>query len=199
MASIDQPQMDMIALLQAVQYQGAPLFNFVDIYNDQFDMQDEGKQEAIALPAALVELPDPEWNLLGGGLMQSDLIFRIHIGMEQLDAGDGTMARNVLIFQYRRAVIMYLSRKVMTACTPLFWVKDQPSYKHSNKYVYVVDFKCGFVDSSGSPYDPDAGVYIESTPPIGFQGNYSNEDLPNDDGVVPQEKGEYIINPEPEL
>jgi hypothetical protein len=199
MADISQPQDDIIALLQAVQYQNANLFNFVDIFNDQFAKQDDGEQEAMALPAALVEIVEPiDWNALGGGLMESDLIFRIHIGMEQLDAGDGTMATNRVIFKYRRAVIMALSNQVLTACSPLFWVKDQPSYKHTNKYVYPVDFKCGFIDSSGSPYDPDAGVYIESTPPIGFQGEYSNEDLPNDDGVVPTDKGEYIINPEPQ-
>lgn len=216
MADLSQPYVDIQALLTAVQYQGAPLFKYVADFNDQFTKLDEGQQEAIPLPAALVEAVEPiESNQLGGGLLQADILWRIHIGMEQLDAADGTMGQNVTIKQYRRAVIMALSLKEPTASTPLVLVADKPDTKHTNTYVWQVDFRSGFIDSSGSPYDPDAGVFIQSTPPTALEVDNTAVHLPleeqdyQDDfnpdysieedvsGVGDQQKGEYIINPEP--
>jgi hypothetical protein len=215
MASIDQPQADIMNLLKAIQLNGATLFQYVAVFNDQFKKQDDGEQEAIPLPAALLEAVEPiDWNALGGNLQQADIIWRVHIGMEQLDAGDGSMGQNLTIFQLRRRVIQSLSLKVVTASTPLVLVGDRPSYEHTNKYVYMVDFKSGFIDSSGSPYDPDAGVFIESTPPTALevdttvahypltvepdfseetQDNFNADEAIEEDTITPQQKGEYEI------
>jgi hypothetical protein len=161
MAGIKQPIQDIITLLEAVSG-----MQYVRVWNDQFKKLDEGKIEAFPFPCAFVEVVGSDKiQLVGGGVAAGDLTFRIHIGHEQLDAGDGTMGQNLDAIDFKDLVVKKLALKKLTACTILQKSGESQNYDHGNVYIYTVDFNTHFFDSKGSPYDPDAGVYIDSTPP----------------------------------
>lgn len=196
MAAIKQPLQDIMAKLVSLQTaEGAPLFLYVRKFNDQFKLMKEGTIEAIPLPAALVKMVEPIlWNQMGGGLKQGDITWEIHIGMEQLDAGDGTMEQNLDVFdQFRDLVEAGLTGFMATASTPLFCISESPDYEHTNVYVYILSFKCGYIDSKGSPYDPAAGKFIYKQPPTDLQVVNSVSHDPVADGIEPEFKGEFII------
>ena len=150
---------------------GNPLFLYVRVFNDHFNRMEHQQIEAFPLPCALVEAVSPIVFLpIGGGLQQADVTWRIHIGMEQLDAQDGTMEQNLDIFdKYRDPVVAILSNFRPTACGLLFRTGEQPDYNHTNVYVYTIDFKCGLIDTKGSPYDPGNSQYTYTTPPIDLE------------------------------
>jgi hypothetical protein len=194
MAAIKQPLKDVMACLSGLLTAGGgPLFLYVRKYNDQFSKMKEGMIQAIPLPAALVEIIEPiEWNQMGGGLKQGDLTWKIHIGMEQLDAQDGTMEQNLDVFdQLRDPVVAGLSGFKPTACGLLFQTSESPDYAHTNFYAYVVTFKCGFIDSKGSPYDPNSGKITYTVPPTLLQVNNSVSHNPVADGIAVIFKGKF--------
>lgn len=199
MAAIKQPLQDIMARLVSLQtVEGAPLFQYVRKFNDQFKLLKEGGNiEAIPLPAALVKMVEPiSWNQMGGGLKQADITWEIHIGMEQLDAGDGTMEQNLDIFdQFRDLVEAGLTGFVAIASTPLFCIGESPDYEHTNLYFYILSFKCGYIDSKGSPYDQAAGKFIYKQPPTDLQVDNAVSQDPVADRIAPEFKGEFIINP----
>jgi hypothetical protein len=168
MAGILSPLNDILARLTNLQDgMDNPLFQYCRVFNDHFNRMERQEIEAFPFPCALVEIATPiDFMPIGGGLAQADVIWRIHIGMQELDAGDGTMEQNLDVFSlYRDTVVAALSNFKPTACGLLFRVAEQPDFNHTNIYVYTVEFKCGFIDSKGSKYDPGGGNYIYTTPP----------------------------------
>lgn len=172
MAGIKQALQDVLGQVTALTAPaGGSLFSYVRVFNDHFTRLERGEIEAFPLPCALIEIIRPlDFVPIGVGLEQADVTWRIHIGMEQLDAQDGTMEQNLDIFdQFRDILVAGLSGFKPTACGSLFRTAEEPDYTHTNVYHYIVDFKCGFIDSKGSPYDAASGQYIYTTPPIGIE------------------------------
>jgi hypothetical protein len=143
---------------------------FARTWNDQFRNQEEGDIEAFPLPAAYVEILNPaSFQRIGVGFDAGDIIVRIHAGHWQADAGDGTFAQDLNIFSLRDKIVKLISNFKPTGCGLLVHIGDGQNYDHKNVYVYEIDFTCHFIDSKASPYDPDAGKYINSTPPTGLE------------------------------
>jgi hypothetical protein len=126
---------------------------FCHIWNNQFDgeVDDDGnKKYSIPLPAALIEILNPQPRAdIGLGITAGDITFRIHIGMEQLDAGDGTMEQNLAIFTLRDALITLLTDFMPTACSEMQLISEEQDYSHTNFYHYILDFRTHFIDSKG--------------------------------------------------
>lgn len=133
------------------------LFQFVAVYNNQFEDLLDGKTYSFATPSVLVEVPPFQPVTLGMNVKQADLVWRIYIADRQEDAEDGTMDQNLEVMGLRDAVIVALTGYKPTNCTGLFQVNDEQAAKHNNIYVYKLEFKCGFIDTKGSPLDPDSG------------------------------------------
>ena len=74
------------------------LFAFVDVWNNQLELAEQQQQYSFPLPACFIEVLNvQEPKQLGDGVQLYDqLIVRLHIVHEQLDAGDGTMERNLM-------------------------------------------------------------------------------------------------------
>jgi hypothetical protein len=102
------------------------------------------------LPCAFVEVLPQQFSQLGGGYQQSDVDFRIHIGQDQYDAGDGDMEQNTTIFDLRDLVYAALAGYKPTMCGELFKISEEQDYQHSNIYHYIIDFRTGFIDKSAS-------------------------------------------------
>jgi hypothetical protein len=89
------------------------LFAFVDVWNNQLDLAEQQQQYSFPFPAGFIEVLNvQEPKQLGDGVQLYDqLIVRIHILHNQLDAGDGTMERNMDVFD--------LTQKHLSACKDL--------------------------------------------------------------------------------
>lgn len=173
MAGILQPITDILTLLRTMtvtngnNQQVAP---YVRIWNNQVHYEHEGQQTAYPKPAFFLEIVnDVQYEQLGMGVQAADVGFRVHIVHEYLDAQDGTFEQDLPVFDLRDRVRALLSLVEVTACGPLTVIREAQDYEHTNIYHYIIDFVCNFIDSKGSPLDPSAGKFIDSTPPLAAQ------------------------------
>jgi hypothetical protein len=142
---------------------------YVAIFNNQVKEEQDGKTFDFPKPALLVEIENPNQGLqtLGQDFVSvSEITWRISIVHEQLDAADGTMDQNLDVFDYRDLVKVAMTGIRPKNCSKWMYVEESQDYAHNNIYVYSVGFKCSFVDTKGSPLDPDSNTYITFEPPI---------------------------------
>lgn len=169
MSGIKQPILDLLkqlATLQVTNGDGQPVQLYVDIWNNQCEYEEIGEYVDFQKPAAFVEVINKaEYKEIGIGFRSCDIGFRIHL-VNDFYNGEGTFERNLLIFDLRDQVTALLSFFQPTACGPMVSTGEEQDYKHRNVYHFILDFITNFTDSKGSQYDPDAGKYIYTTPPI---------------------------------
>jgi hypothetical protein len=142
---------------------------YVAIFNNQVKEEQDGKTFDFPKPALLVEIENPNQGLqtLGQDFVSvSEITWRISIVHEQLDAADGTLDQNLDVFDYRDLVKVAMTGIRPKNCSKWMYVEESQDYAHNNIYVYSVGFKCSFVDTKGSPLDPDSNTYITFEPPI---------------------------------
>jgi hypothetical protein len=142
---------------------------YVAIFNNQVKEEQDGKTFDFPKPALLVEIENPNQGLqtLGQDFVTvSEITWRISIVHEQLDAADGTLDQNLDVFDYRDLVKVAMTGIRPKNCSKWMYVEESQDYAHNNIYVYSVGFKCSFVDTKGSPLDPDSNTYITFEPPI---------------------------------
>lgn len=142
MAGIKTPITDLLALIETSS------IKYARVWNNQFQWMEEQSIEAFPMPCAFVELSSPKGGA-GLGIITSDIVFRIHIGANELDAQDGTMEQNVNIFALRDELIALLNYKELTGCSGLQMVNEEQDYSHTNVYHYIIEFLCSFIDTSG--------------------------------------------------
>lgn len=173
MAGIVQPMMDICTLLRTITINngdGQAATPYVRVWNNQVRFEHEGQQTDFPKPAFFLEVVnDVQYEELGKGFQAADVGFRVHIVHEFMDAQDGTFEQDLDVFALRDKVRATLSLVEVTACGPLVVVREGQDYEHTNIYHYIIEFVCNFIDSKGSPLDPDAGKYIDSTPPLTLQ------------------------------
>jgi len=156
MSGIKQPMLDVINKLKTISWlnnsgQTPPLYS--EVWNNHFKYLEKGDIYNFPMPAAFVEVQTPEaFNQLGYGIVEADITFRIHFIMEELDAGDGSNDQNLNVFGLRDAINKALTHFQPTACSLLMRVAERQDFDHDNLYVYEVDFRCSFIDDTGSTY-----------------------------------------------
>lgn len=141
-------------------------FSFIAVWNDHVNRLIDGSGYTYACPAAFLELETLEVYNLNAGITHTDYIIRIHIVHQELDAADGTLDQNLNVFDYRDAVKVALTGLKPENFTNLMWYNEFQDYEHSNLYHYIVEFKGGFIDTKGSPYDPDSTDWVNSGSPL---------------------------------
>ena len=145
MAGIGSVVTDLLAKIETLTQ-----FKYVRVFNNQFTQMENGTVESFPMPCSFVEIVAPQsYDQLGVGYTISDLIIRVHIGMVEYDAQDGTFEQNLNIFALRDSVISLLQYYEPVGCGGLMKVAEQQDYEHTNVYHYTVDFKCAFVDNVG--------------------------------------------------
>lgn len=146
MAGIKAPIQD---ILNRIKNSGGSI-NYARVFNNQFQDEATGDIETFPDKCAFVEVLNPQnHNNIGVGITAADITFRIHIGMVEYDATDGTMEQNLTIFDLRDEIKTLLSNYEPTACSMLMFSGEQQDYNHTNRYVYLVDFVCHFIDDKG--------------------------------------------------
>ncbi len=167
MAGIKEPLADVLAKLKTLQLtngDGNTVAAHVRVWNNQLQLNKEGKVADFPKPALFVEIINGvSFQQIGAGFRSADLGFNIHIIHEFYDAQDGTMEQDLEVFDIRDKVVAMLSNHKPTACGLMVSTGEEMDYDHDNLYHYVISFVCDFTDSKGSLYDPAAGNYTETT------------------------------------
>jgi hypothetical protein len=181
MAGIKDALQGILTALQAL-----PDFQHVRIWNNQFKCMESGKMESFPLPCAFVEVVAPEeLTTIGVGVVAGDLKIRIHVGHEFYDAGDGTMAQDLDIFDLKEKIVRALSGATFPGCSAFQRISESQNFDHDNVYYYILEFVTHFIDSKGSKYDADVNTDILSTPAIDIQVNATEVDFLTDIDNIP--------------
>jgi hypothetical protein len=171
MEGIKAPLQDLLSKLATLQVLNQDLQTvslYTRIFNNQIKKQQEGNIYSFALPAAFIEIVNnANYNRLGNGYSESDLVFRIYLAHWFTDAQDGTMEQDLLIYDLRDSVIALLSNYRPTGCGNLCLTSEQQDYEHNDVYVYVLEFTTGYIDTTGSI------IYQNSNSPLGLNDTYS--------------------------
>jgi hypothetical protein len=140
------------------------VFNWVGIWNNHYEKMLEGKEYAIMNPSAYVELETNNFGQLGSGYQGIDIIMRIHILSEELDAGDGNIDGFISIYGLRDAVVKKFSLYDAYMGGFLIKTNEQQHYDHSNLYHYVIEYTMHYVDDTAVPaLTTITGVILSTT------------------------------------
>jgi len=147
------------------------LFAFVDVWNNQLELAEQQQQYSFLLPAAFIEILNvQEPKQLGDGVQLYDqLIVRLHIVHEQLDAGDGTMERNLDVFDLTQKTFKRMQGFEPDKASAFFRVNEERDYYHTNVYHFMQDYKTTYLDDSAQRSTD--GFSIKLTPKITTQYN----------------------------
>lgn len=174
MAAIKQPIQDVMNRLATLQVVNADLLSvplFVRVWNNQITYEENGELYISQKPAAYVEVVNNAgFDEIGIGFQSADLVFRIHL-VHEFYNNDITFEQDLTIYDLRDAVVALMNLYQPTGCSPMFKKSEEADYRHKNVYHYIIDFITNFTDSKGSPYDPGAGKYVDSVPPVDEQTN----------------------------
>ena len=178
MAGIKQPLQDVLAKLATLDVtnrDGQTVKLYSRIWNNQVEFELQGDSYVYPKPAAFVEVVNNAvYEEIGVGFASCDVVFRIHLVHEFYNQ-DGTFEQDLEIFDLRDKIIALLNHFKPTACGLLVRMNETASYEHTNIYEYLIDFGCNFTDSKGSPYDQQAGKFIQKDPPtdLNISANYN--------------------------
>lgn len=169
----------MKALIQSIlaQLKLLTAIQFVAVWNNQFAMDEKSDMYTFPYPCAFLEVVAIEYNELGSGVQEADVTIRIHLGHESLDAGDGTMEQNLLVFDLRDQLVENLSyfrpTNGTTSGTNLVKIRESHDYNHTNVYHMSIEFKFGWVDLTSSPHYGPQNTQITKQPPTNLQINHT--------------------------
>lgn len=114
---------------------------------------------AVAYPAILIEFDNVHTDQLGAGVMAyNDLIIRVHIIHQQLDAGDGTLEQNLDVYALQDAVYQALQKFRPPGCVEFIRGNHQLDWNHGNLYHYIVEYGTNFMDTI--MVEPIGGITI---------------------------------------
>lgn len=152
-------------LLQARTVAGV---QYAAVFNNQVKDEEKGKTFDFPKPAILVEIDTPNQGVQTLGINNvtvSELTWRLYIVHEQLDAMNGTLDQNLDVYDLRDAVKVAFTGFKPKNCSYWQYAEESQDYAHNNIYVYSIAFRCSYVDTKGSPLDPDSTAYITKAPP----------------------------------
>lgn len=173
MAGIKQPIQDLLTLLKSMDVtngDGNTVKLYTRLWNNQLQRMREQQIEAFPLPAAFVEFVSyTEFENVGVKVIAGKVKFKIHILHEFLDAQDGTMGQDLVIFDLKDQINRRLYDAVLTGCSTLVRIGESSANDFDNVHEYVLEYQVHFMDSVNSPYDSGNGKYIQTTPPTQLQ------------------------------
>ncbi|MFB6456563.1 hypothetical protein ACE38W_14930 [Chitinophaga sp. Hz27] len=161
MAGIKAPIVDILNRLKEIDS-----LQFIRIWNSQLEYLEDGGNYDFPKPAAFLEvIPGAQFDALLMGFASADLVFRIHLVHEYYDAQNGTFEQDLVVFDLRDSIVKSLTLFAPNTCGALTLFSEGQDFDHNNIYHYTVDFYSNFIDSTGSPLDPNSGKFITKDPP----------------------------------
>ena len=156
-----------IPVIEGIDSNNGKLFQRCQIWNHQIHHINEGYGNPCAFSHLIAGSP----LTLGQGISAFEgAIFRIHICYWELDAADETnYNQNINVFLMRDAVLQALGGQKPFHCATLTNGNEEQDYEHGSMYHYTIDFATNFLDTKGSPEDPDSGAYVVKETPTDIE------------------------------
>lgn len=130
----------------------APEVLFIQMYNGQFD--DMGGEQGAAIysfpdPFVLIEFDDPiEWKQLGAGVQIADPLYvTLHIGYNLLDAGDGTMEQNLLVYDLVQKIFKGMNKFEPDGAVMFIRSGTIQDKQHGNIYHMQQKYRTNYIDN----------------------------------------------------
>lgn len=153
MAGIKDTITDVLAKIKTatvVNPDGSTVTPYVRIWNNQLQDERDGKTYDYPKPAFFVEIVNPSvYQIMGEGYRNSDVVIRVHLVHEYMNADAGGYEQDLPVFDLRDQTIELLTRYEPAGCGPMECVSEEADYNHDNLYHYVMDFVCNFTDDKG--------------------------------------------------
>lgn len=133
-------------------------FQFVTVWNNQFQYIEDGLSYSFPMPCCFVEVQNENSQQLGNNYQGSDLIINIHIGQNVLNSD--LIDENLTIFDLRDLVIKSLANFKPATAGQLVKINESQDFDHTNIYHYTIGFITHWIDDTATPQ-----TYL-STPPL---------------------------------
>ena len=153
----------------------APEIEFIQMYNSQFE--DLGGEQGAAIysfpmPCALIEFDDNiEWHQLGAGVQIADpLYITIHIGHNLLDAQDGTMEQNLLVYDLATKLFKGLNKFTPSGASMFIRTGHTQDKKHDNVYHFQQRYMTNYIDNER--IEPEDGIIKDPPTDLDLTVNY---------------------------
>jgi len=117
----------------------------VRLWNNQILYSDEGQQIPFNFPAVFIDFPVIEWGQMGKGIQNADrLVVRLYICSQSYNTSENE--EDLEIFDLRENVFYSVQDLKPTDAGKLQRVAEQTDPKHTNIYVWVMDFITNYQD-----------------------------------------------------
>ena len=127
-----------------------PQFKTVDLYNDQFDKQDEGVIDSFAFPALFISFPEGAnyTNYTAGVQKNQDLVVRFYI-CDKLTKSRLSINKTVLeIFDLKQLVHSKFQGFSGVGFSGFTRIYEEPDESRRNYYNFIQDYSVTINDSS---------------------------------------------------
>lgn len=119
----------------------------VRLWNNQVQLSEEGEQIPFSFPAVFIDFPTIEWAQMGKGVQNADrLIVRFYLCYESFHTAENE--EDLEIFTLRENVYMAIQDFKPTSSGKLQRIMEQTDPKHTNVYVWVMDYQTNFQETA---------------------------------------------------
>tara|TARA_R100000951_G_scaffold40148_1_gene34035 strand:- start:189 stop:743 length:555 start_codon:yes stop_codon:yes gene_type:complete len=127
-----------------------PQFKTVDLFNDQFNKQDNGVIDSFRFPALFISFPDgANFSAYTAGVQQStDLTVRFYIGYELIKTRSGINKSVLDLMDLKQKVFEKFHGFSAPFIQTFSRVYEEGDEDRKNYYIYIQDYKSGVIDSS---------------------------------------------------
>lgn len=129
-----------------------PLFQYINIWDNQVKNSIEGNTYSFATPAIFIEFNLNEAKpLMGGFTSYPNTLISFHIINNSLNV-DEKLEQNLTVFALRDIVFAKMNGKALTFANAMMPNYESQDFAHDNTYEYILSFSTNFIDSKGA-YD----------------------------------------------
>jgi hypothetical protein len=132
------------------------------IWNNQIERKKEGSGYVYNTPAAFIELNFSDGMPIGQGVTSYEGLIRVTIEHQNYNT-EGTIDQDMIIFDLTDKVHRSLNGYKPLNCSPLFLSNKILDYNHDNTALCILEYSTHFIDTTGSMWDEDTGLFIEDT------------------------------------
>lgn len=174
MPGIKAPLIDILERLRTLTItngDGESVAPHVRVWNNQLAELKDGSGLSFPLPAFFPGIYGPVvYEDLGQGARTANIVWRVHILHEFMDAEDGTYEQNLEVFDLRDRVVSLLTGFSPTGCASLYLNAEETDEDHDNVYHYILDFSSTFTDGGDDDDDGNGNKkYIYRDPPTDLE------------------------------
>lgn len=154
---------DLFRLIKAQLLALVPELLYVQMYNGQFDQEENQAIYALPEKFCLVEFEDDQqFNQLGGGYQIVDPLFiTLHISDVLYNNTDGTQEQNLDIFPLKQKVFLAMQKFEPAGAVAFMRVSETHDKAHKARYHYIQKYQTNYIDQQRA--EPVNGV--DSVPP----------------------------------